>query len=149
MVKKFLIDTNVMLDILFKREPFYDHSRYALELIVNSDSKACVSVQSMSDIFYLVSKNKTQAGSWRAIEKMSLLFEIIGITADDSMDVLCSDFNDYEDGLIAFSAKRNGVDAIITRNEKDFFESDLLLINPKEIDKYIGHHVETDRIVIE
>jgi len=148
MINKLLIDTNVILDTIFKREPFYYHSRCAIESIINSDLKACVSVQSMSDIFYLVSKNKTQADSWKAIEKMSLIFEVIGITSDDSMDSLCSGFSDYEDGLIAFSAKRNGADAILTRNEKDFFESDLILINPKEIDKYLRDPFEANSIII-
>jgi hypothetical protein len=59
-----------------------------------------------------------------------------------------SDIDDYEDGLLVFSALRNDIDAIITRNKKDFSKSDLVIIDPKEIDQYLDGHIEAGSIMI-
>ncbi|MCL2296119.1 MAG: PIN domain-containing protein [Methanomassiliicoccaceae archaeon] len=148
MIAKFLIDTNILMDIIFEREPFLRESKYALKSIFRSNSEVYVSVQSLSDIFYLTTKNKSKKRAWETLEKISLMFNVIGITPDDSIEVLSSGFDDYEDGVIAFSAKRNGIDAIVTRNDRDFYESDLFIIDPKEIDKYLNNHCEVGSIVV-
>jgi len=51
--------------------------------------------------------------------------------------------------LLAFSAIRNGIGAVITRNEKDFCEAEMTVINPKDIGRRLGRYVEGGNVVID
>jgi GTPase SAR1 family protein len=83
------------------------------------------------------------------IEKLSFIFDIIDISGQDSISALISNIEDYEDGLIVFSALRNDINAIITRNERDILDSDIIIINPKDIDRYVDAEVEAGSVVID
>ena len=136
---KALLDTNILLDYLFEREPFVEDAARIFELIDMRIIEGFISVQSLKDVFYLCKKSYGKNDPFFAIEKLSYFCKILDVNADDSMN----DFSDYEDGLLAFSAKRNGVDVIITRNENDFYESNIPIINPREIEKCIGNNTNS------
>ena len=64
--------------------------------------------------------------------------KVVGISADDAIESLYSDFKDYEDSLINEAAKSNMVDAIITNNKRDFIAGEVPTYTPEEILKYTG-----------
>jgi len=146
---KALIDTNVLLDMISKREPFCWDARKIFELVRKKKIKGYVSVQSLKDIYFISKKFKITPKPRAIIENLSYLFEIIDVRGEDSFSTMMSDIDDYEDGLLLFSARRNKIEAIITRNERDFFEGDIIVINPKEIDKYLDTFVEEESIIID
>ena len=146
---KALIDTNVLLDTLLERKPFHRESDRIFDLVSEGKIDGCVSIQSLKDVFYFCKKTHGEDISFGAVEKLSLLFEIIDVSSLDSVSALMSDVCDYEDGLLLFSAQRNNVEAIITKNTKDFFESGILVIHPHEIDKYLENPYEVGSIEIE
>jgi len=139
---KALIDTNILLDVIYARLPFYHDSKRVLQLINEKKMEGYVSVQSLKDVFYLCKKLKNGKEPLRTIEDLSFLLNVIDVTGADSISTLTSDVEDYEDGLLIFSAKRNGIEAVITRDKTDFFESDLIVINPKDIDQYLSGKVK-------
>ena len=59
----------------------------------------------------------------------------MGISADAAIQSLYSDMKDYEDSLIAVTAKLELLDAIVTNNKKDFLDSDIPVFTPAEIVK--------------
>ena len=63
----------------------------------------------------------------------SLCSRVIGISADDAIGAMYSDYNDYEDGLIVEAAKSNMLDAIVTNNKKDFVNHGMPIFTPKEL----------------
>ena len=138
MTMKALIDTNVLLDTLLQREPFCKGSDRIFDLVSEGKIEGCISVQSLIDVYYFCKKVHKDNNKFDVIEKLSFVFEVIEISGQDSISAIMSDTDDYEDGLLLFSALRNNVEAIITRNERDFNESSIVLINPKDIDRFLN-----------
>jgi len=132
-----LIDTNVLLDTIFHREPFYIDSDKIFDIMHEEKMKGCVSVQSLKDIFYICKKIDKNRNPYEVIEKLSFVFEVVDVTSQDSVMALMSPIDDFEDGLLVFSARRNNIEAIITRNGRDFHEADIIVIDPKDIERYL------------
>jgi predicted nucleic acid-binding protein len=143
-----LFDTNVLLDMIRGREPFCSASARAAKYVLEEKIAGFVSVQSLKDIFYFVSKAKNEGDAFDKVETLSMLLVPIGILPEDSTAALFSDFRDYEDGLINASAVRNGIDIILTRDRDGFIESDLLIVDPDELDKYLEPGVTSGSVVI-
>ena len=138
-----LFDTNILLDIVEKREPFHSASHRAAKYVLDEKITGFVTVQSLKDVFYFVGKlDKEKA--FRTVEDFSLLLKEIGILPEDSFTALMSNFSDYEDGLINASAVRNGIDMILTRDRYGFIESDLLIVAPEELDKFLEPDVTSE-----
>lgn len=144
-----LVDTNVLLDTILQREPYCKDSDRIIDLVSEGKIEGCVSVQSLKDIFYFCKKTNAFGNRFNAIEKLSFIFEVIDVSGQDSISALMSEIDDYEDGLLLFSAQRNNIKAIITRNERDFYESDIVLINPKDIDRYFSPFIEVGSLTID
>jgi predicted nucleic acid-binding protein len=146
---KALVDTNVLLDTIFHREPFCAHSDLIFDLVEMEKIEGCISVQSLKDVFFFCNKAGSQGDPFKAVERLSFIFTVIDVTGEDSLSALMSDIEDYEDGLLVFSALRNDIRTIITRNKKDFFESHMIVIDPKEIDKFLIDDVEAGSVMID
>ena len=145
---KVLIDTNVLLDTIQEREPFCKDSDRVFDLASEGKIEGCISVQSLKDIFYICRRTYGDDASFRQIEKLSFLFKVIDISGSDSISALMSNIRDYEDSLLLFSARRNNIEAIITRNGRDFLE-DMIVIDPKNIDQYVNADVEAGSVIID
>ena len=143
-----LFDTNVLLDIVLKREPFRTAAANAAECVFDGRIAGFVSVQSLKDVFYFVSRVHGEEHAFAIVEKLSVMFKTIGVSSEDSLAVLMSDFSDYEDGLINASAVRNGVDAILTRDGKGFSFSDLLVMCPDDLETYLDSGVASGKVVV-
>ena len=86
-----------------------------------------------SDIAYILYRNGFRGGQLH--ERMQNLFEMFDIfdgQPSDSFQALESGMTDYEDALLAYAAKRNNIDLIVTRNKKDFAHSPVDVITPQE-----------------
>lgn len=129
-----MIDTNVILDVLLKREPFYEDSRGVLLLCEEKKINGFIPASSATDIFYLV--RKTLKSTERAYEALGHLLNIVRILTVTNADVNQAFLRrapDFEDCLLATCAASNGCDCIVTRNEKDFRDFDIALYSPEEI----------------
>lgn len=133
---KVLIDTNLFLDVVLKREPFVKQSLKVINKLID-DGSAYISVQSLKDIFYWCSKDSKIEEPWLIVEKLSFICNVIDVSSEDSINALMSGVSDYEDGLIAMSAIRNGIDAIVTRDQRGFVDIDIIVFHPKDADKYL------------
>lgn len=127
-----LIDTDVILDFLFDREPF---AEYATEILNRCEEKQITGFTTpviICNVYYLLRKT---AKDQFIIEKIKQLLSIIQITEIDKevvFDALNSNFKDFEDALQNFSAVQNGkINIILTRNIKDFKKSDLAVLTPE------------------
>jgi predicted nucleic acid-binding protein len=145
---KALIDTNVLVDGVFAREPFYSDAKRIFQLVRIGKIEGYVSVQSLKDIFYISGRSYKKVNSFRLIEDLMAFFHIIGVTDEDARMAIASKIEDFEDGLLAFSAARNGIRSIITRNNKDYYNSDMVVINPKDIVDYLPDDVKVGCVVI-
>ena len=134
---KVLLDTNVFLDVIEARQGFFDDSSMVVSLATEYDG--FVAASSVTDIYYLEhrhshSKEKTK----KIIEKLLKVFGIVDITARDCRNALRSDIPDFEDAVLVESAIREGIDAIVTRNKKDFKNSPVPVYTPVEFLLMLG-----------
>lgn len=129
---KVLIDTDVILDFFFDREPFAEFATDILNLCESETIKGFTTPVIICNVYYLLRKT---AKHEIIIEKIKQLLNIIDITSMDKEVVfgaLNSKFKDFEDALQNFSAIENGqISIILTRNVKDYKKSKLAVLTPE------------------
>lgn len=132
---KLMIDTNVILDVFIKRQPFYEQSRKILELCENKAVQGFVTASSITDIFYIVRKSTHSTET--AYNCLGALFDIVKIlpvTNDNVISAYAMKAQDFEDCLLAVCAVSNGCEYIVTRNKSDFKGFDIPAVSPDEAD---------------
>jgi len=129
---KILIDTNIIIDILEQRTPFFTASYRIIQLGLEEKLETFMSAGAITDVYYIISHSIHNAQ--KAKEKIFALVSLLSIcntTSDDINVALPLQMADFEDAVIASIAKREKADFIITRNEKDFANSPVPAISPK------------------
>ena len=130
---KVFYDSNVVLDVLLNRADFISDSMAALKFSELRKVKGFISVVSITDIFYLLKKNLKD--NQAAIEKMKTLLKIVSIAKADkktAFQAINSGWNDFEDAVQYSVAKKLKAKYIVTRNKKDFSNSRIAVVTPKE-----------------
>ena len=131
---KLLIDTNVILDILLKREPFFADSYRAIRTAIDNDDECCISVTAATDIFYILRKALQSAEQAKMyLGNLSQLAGFTDVLAIDAIAALSSEVADYEDAVVEAVADRIGADYILTRNIKDSVNSKIPAVTPAEL----------------
>ena len=131
---RLMIDTNIFLDVLTRREPFYADSRALLELCESKKVLGFVSASSVTDIFYLVHRylHSTEM-AYKALGSVLDIAKVLSVTNDDVLNAYLIRASDFEDCLLATCAKSGDCDAIVTRNKGDFLTFGVTLLTPKEV----------------
>ena len=128
---KILLDTDVILDFFFDREPFSENAAKILSLCESKDIKGFITPVIVSNVYYLL---RQTAKHEKVIEKLKMLVsitEILLINRDSILQALNSEFKDFEDALQNYSAELNKeIDIIITKNTKDYKNSSLGVMTP-------------------
>ena len=132
-MSRLLIDTNIVIDLLSKREKFYDE---AAALFSRADKKELVltiSSLTFANTNYILTKLKSAKEAREILRKFKVLVELLNLD-DKITELALSDesFPDFEDGLQYYSAIENQIDVIITRNKKDFKNSKIPVLSTKE-----------------
>ena len=132
-MSRLLIDTNIVIDLLSKREKFYDE---AADLFSRADKKELVltiSSLTFANTNYILTKLKSAEEAREILRKFKVLIELLNLD-DKVTELALSDesFPDFEDGLQYYSAIENQIDVIITRNKKDFKNSKIPVLSTKE-----------------
>ncbi len=128
-----LIDTNIVIDLLAKREEFYNEAAELFSLSDNKEIKLAISSLTFANTNYLLSTHKSAKEAREILRKFKVLVEILNLD-DKIIDLALSDeeFIDLEDGLQYYTAIENGVEIILTRNKKDFKNSKIPVLTAME-----------------
>ena len=127
------VDNNIVLDALLGRQPFNEAAEKILIACADAH-KGYLSVNSLTDIFYVLRKSIDTSMSKAAVKKLMGLFEIISVNDEDCLNALSLPIDDFEDALVAVCAKKASVDYIVTRDEKLLqIESSVPLISPDKL----------------
>jgi predicted nucleic acid-binding protein len=131
MSDRLFLDTNVLFDFVFEREPFINEAEILFKLREKNSVEFYLSALSLANIAYFAKKlNKNPQ---HIISIILEWFNVVPLDSDSFIQTLSADFKDFEDGLQYFSASRiNGLHGIITRNKKDFESSTLPVMTPSE-----------------
>lgn len=126
------IDTNVMLDLLGERHPFYEPIAKLATLADNGTLTMVVSPISFATVNYFLSKYESFEIAKEKLRKFKIISEICKLDENTIEKGLNSDFADFEDSLQYFSAIDSTCQIIITRNGKDFKKSLLPVMTAEE-----------------
>ncbi|MDR0311106.1 MAG: PIN domain-containing protein [Acidobacteriota bacterium] len=130
-----LIDTNVVIDVLAQREPFFEHSQLILLASEQRHLNGFVSASAITDIFYIASKFLKSKAVARELLKKHLIDTVkIATVRDDIIyEALSAEWNDFEDCVQYFVGESIGADYIVTRNPEDFSVGTIKAVSPKEL----------------
>jgi len=141
-----LFDTNIILDVLEKRRPFYDSSKLLLEKCVSGDITGYIALHSVSNIFYILRKRYSVADRKKLLLNILNLLSIAGADHKSVQNALQrEDFSDFEDCLQDECAKQIHADYIVTRNINDFSTSDIPAVIPDDLLKILDSPLNTER----
>jgi len=129
---KLFLDTNVMLDFLGERDPFYISAAKIATLADKRKLIIVVSALSYATLSYFLTKYYGLEKTKDKLRKFKVISEICELDALIIEKGLNSDFPDFEDSLQYYSALRTECDIIITRNGKDFKKSQIPVMTPDE-----------------
>ncbi len=130
---KLLIDANILLDVLQKRDPHYEHSALIWKLCETGKVTGYVSILTFMNIAYVMRKELTPEKIDDVYKALALIFCFEDLTKEDVDSALIMRLNDFEDAVQIQTAKRIEADFIITRNVKDFIKSPIPACTPEEL----------------
>jgi len=125
-----LIDINILLDVLQKREPFYEDSARLLAAVETGRVHGFVAAHSMPTLFYLIQKGRSSAEAHSILTGLMQFILIAPVDQNTIEQALNLDFRDFEDAVQMVSALQSKVDCLITRNIKDYQVTLLPVMKP-------------------
>ena len=127
---KLLIDTNVLLDMVFQRNGC-DNSMKLFRKIRKKGDSAYITASSVTDLFYIIRKEIHDIKQTYAImENIFKLVIVLSVTEKDIWDAFGQRWKDFEDCVQYMTGKNNGIDYIITVNQKDYADALLPIRTP-------------------
>ncbi|MDR3364756.1 MAG: PIN domain-containing protein [Clostridiales Family XIII bacterium] len=129
---KILIDTNVVLDAIAQREPFREAAEQILLLAAEGKTKAYITANSATDIYYLIRKHLPSAAKAKEqLLKLTCAIGILDIAERDCLNGFSSPVHDYEDAVLSVRAKRAKMDYIVTRDMKHLEKASVPILSPE------------------
>ena len=130
---RIFIDTNVLIDVLAQRRPFYADSAAVWTLSETGQVEGLVSVVSFTNIFYVVRKLADVKTARRTLVLLRDLFTVVACDSHILNRAIDSRLKDFEDAVQYFSALQAGAECLISRNPDDFpRKSDCPVLTPAE-----------------
>lgn len=126
-------DTNVVLDVLLRREPFISDAAALFAYVYEGRIGGLLCATSLTTVFYLVERKQGTDGAYRALDKLLDLFTAAPVDDAVLRRARALRFGDFEDAVLHESARRAQADGIVTRNTRDFAEAELVVYEPAEL----------------
>lgn len=118
--EKLFIDSDILLDIFFDRKP---HSQYAVKLFdveLREKLSLCTSTLVTANLHYIITKQRNKKYANECITSLLKYMQVLAFEADAIDYSLSSKFDDFEDAIQYYIAKKNNCSIILTRNIKDY-----------------------------
>lgn len=132
MSKLIFVDSDVILDVLEKREPFYSYSAQILTLGDEKKIKLVTTSLVFSNVYYLLRKHLGIDKAKESLRKLRVIVDVISVNAKEVDLALNSEMSDFEDALQYFTALNSRIGFIITRNVRDYKNPKLIVQTPQE-----------------
>lgn len=128
-----LVDTNVALDFLTMRRPFYDDARKVIKICAEGYVQGYLAFHSLPNIFYILRKSHSDTDRRKMLKRLCSVLKVTGASHESICDAIeREDFLDFEDCLQDECAKEVFADFIVTRNTNDFVCSKVKPLIPHE-----------------
>lgn len=130
---KILFDTNVILDVLLRRQPFHQEALQLFAKVELAEIQGFVGATTVTTLHYLMAKALGAKAARVEIQKILTLFDVALVNRSVLARAVQSKVKDYEDAVLVEAALAAGVDAIVTRDVADFKKAGLTVYSPKEL----------------
>lgn len=130
--RRIFIDSDILLDILLKRDPFYQFGQELLNKGKNKEIEISTSALIIANIYYIIVKALGKNEAKDKVNKLLKMLNVLSLDADCITLAMNSNFSDTEDAMQHFIAMQNQCDAIITRNLKDYKKSLLPIMSAEQ-----------------
>ena len=127
-----LIDGNIILDVLQRREPHIEASSKIWKLCETDQVEGFISALTFADLVYVMRKELTPDRIHEVLKKLTLIFHFTDLSIADMTEAAEMKWNDYEDAVQTATARRIRADCIITRNIRDYLQSTVPAYTPAE-----------------
>lgn len=132
MIQKVFVDTDVIIDFLTDRKPFSEQAAKILTLSELKTVQVCVSGLTFANCYYILKKYSSHSNVISKLNQLAEIVEIIDITEKSILSSLRSSFKDFEDAIQNETARSIPIiKVLITRNVKDYKDSDLSILTPE------------------
>lgn len=130
---KYLIDTNIILDVLLNRKPFCDNSAKVLNLSGQENIALYVTASSITDIYYIANQTlRNKEAVKELLVKLLKIVFIAGVSEEEIKNALELPWKDFEDSVQYSVALLQKMDGIITRNPSDYKKAEIKVWKPED-----------------
>ena len=130
---RILVDTNVILDSLLYRQPFFEVSDRIVKYCAQKKFDGFVAAHTVTNAFYVLKKQMSNKECRAAVKRFLTFFKVVPIDGEKIFRALINEnFKDFEDRLQIECAIAIDADYIITRDKNDFVGSEISCITPGE-----------------
>jgi predicted nucleic acid-binding protein len=126
------VDTNILLDVLARREPFYADSAEVWTLAETGRVSGFASTLSLPNLYYLLRRVKGQLLARKALGILRDIFTLVPLDVQIANQAIDAGIKDFESAIQFFSALRAGASVLVTRNPKDFPVGNVAIQTPAE-----------------
>lgn len=132
MASKIFIDADVVIDFFTDRLPFGNPASEIFELNEQGKIQLYLSAASINNVYYIVRRFLGHKSTLKVVEELTEMTEIVGTTKKEILQALKNDFKDFEDSIqYSCALTINGLEAILTRNTKDYKNSEIAVFTPE------------------
>lgn len=131
MKKRVLFDTNVILDLLLERHPFFPGSAAALNLASQGRVHGFVAAHAVTTLFFILARKGNPERARNIMAELLKTLSVAQVSEKVVRAALSSKIKDFEDAVTHFAALEERVAMIVSRNIKDFSKSDIPVVLPE------------------
>ena len=131
-MKRVLFDSDVLLDVLGKREPHFQASVQALNTVKTGKTQGYISGHAVTNIYYILSKQNGRESSRKLVISLLENLQVARVTDAIIRQALTSPMKDFEDAVTSAVAESEKLEIIITRNLRDFAASPVPAMLPAD-----------------
>jgi len=130
---RLFLDINVILDVLAKREPWFEDSAAVLSLLEADEFEGVAAAHSVTTLFYLASKHLGQRRATARLLDLLKLVSVAPVDQDTILKGLALGWSDFEDALQMLCAHAACADYLVTRDTKDFESDSIPVVTPAQL----------------
>jgi predicted nucleic acid-binding protein len=133
-----LIDTDVVLDLLLAREPYFPAAGRLFAWIQEGRIEGFISSLAFSNLFYVLRKRMPAAEAIAALRKLRLLVQVVPVNERVVDLALASSFRNFEDAIQYFAALEQGIPALVSRNKRHYTEARIPVWSAEECLEFLS-----------
>lgn len=131
-MKKVFVDSDIILDLLAKRQPHYPYAAELFSLVDAGKVTVYISPVIVSNLHYILKRMGNKENAIQSLQKLKLLVKIVPVNEKIIELALASGFSDLEDAIQYYAARENGIEYLLTRNKKDYKKADITIMTAEE-----------------